>query len=158
KSIRRENLRSLAKSIGGISRLAERLEKTQSQISHLIGRHPIKEIGDRIAGQVERAFDKPSGWLDRPYHFDGKAFIPSLPREPITLQDSVGILCPHVPLISWEEARQWDRIAYSYKRDSSTPVIASTVTNLGPFAFALKVHGDHMESPTGISFPEGGII
>ena len=44
KSIRRENTRALAKSVGGISRLAIQLKKSQSQISHLIGASPIKNM------------------------------------------------------------------------------------------------------------------
>lgn len=64
KSIRRENVRALAKSVGGISRLAIRLNKSQSQVSHLIGTSPIKNIGDKIASQIEIIFGKPAGWLD----------------------------------------------------------------------------------------------
>ncbi len=64
KDIRRENLRALAKSIGGITALARMLGKSQSQISHLIGQNPIKNIGDRLAGQIEKVFSKAHGWLD----------------------------------------------------------------------------------------------
>lgn len=42
--IRRENLRELAKSVGGISKLAAKLHKSQSQISHLIGISPLKKL------------------------------------------------------------------------------------------------------------------
>lgn len=45
KEIRRENLRSLAKSAGGITALADKLSRAQSQISHLIGNKPLKNIG-----------------------------------------------------------------------------------------------------------------
>lgn len=64
KVIRRENMRALAKSAGGISKLALRLGKSQSQISHLIGTSPIKNIGDKVAAQIEAVFGKPPGWLD----------------------------------------------------------------------------------------------
>ena len=37
-------------------------------------------------------------------------------------------------------------------------MISTSTPNLGPFAFALRVCGDYMESPTGISFFEGAII
>ncbi len=65
KDVRRENLRALAKGVGGISALARRLTKSQSQVSHVIGMKPIKNIGDKFAAEVEREFGKPPGWLDR---------------------------------------------------------------------------------------------
>lgn len=49
--IRRENLRELAKSVGGISKLAVKLHKSQSQISHIIGISPLKNWREnRIPG------------------------------------------------------------------------------------------------------------
>ena len=153
KSIRRENLRTLAKSIGGISRLADRLNKNQSQVSHLIGRNPIKNIGDKIAAEAEAAFKKSPGWLDHKHHAPEE----ELSSYYIEQHGQVGILCSRVPLISWEEAREWDHIAYKYKPKSGLEMIP-TATKLGPLAFALKVYGDSMESPTGISFPANSII
>lgn len=153
KAIRRENLRALAKSIGGISRLADRLNKNQSQVSHLIGRHPIKNIGDKIAAEAETAFKKPPGWLDHKHHSPEEELI----SYRIEQNGQAGILCSRVPLISWEEAKEWDHIAYKYKPKSGLDMIPTTV-NLGPLAFALKVYGDSMESPTGMSFPANSII
>src|SRR5688572_8085968 len=96
KEIRPANLRSLAQSVGGITRLAERLDKSQSQISHLIGVHPIKQIGDKIAATAEVAFDKPPGWLDHIQSLEGvESTLASLDIE--------GVLCCQVPLISWKD-------------------------------------------------------
>lgn len=153
KNIRRDNLRALAKSIGGISRLADRLNKNQSQVSHLIGRQPIKNIGDKIAEEVEAAFKKPPGWLDHQHHTPEEELI----SYHIDQTGQVGVLCSRVPLISWEEAKDWDHIAYKYKPQSSLEMVATTA-KLGPLAFAVKVYGDSMESPTGISFPANSII
>jgi hypothetical protein len=63
--IRLINLRALAAQEGGITALANRLEKSQSQISQLIGSKPIKNIGSLIAREVDRSFGKPEGWLDQ---------------------------------------------------------------------------------------------
>jgi SOS-response transcriptional repressor LexA len=153
KVIRRENLRTLAKLAGGITHLADKLNKTQSQISHLIGKKPIKNIGDKIAAEAEVAFNKPLGWLDHPHRSSEEKFSPYL----IEQNGQPGILCSQIPLISWEEVRQWHQIAYRYKPKSDESMI-STTANVGPFAFALPVHGDSMESPTGTSFSEGSII
>jgi len=62
--IRLENARYLANSIGGVVAMSVRLGKSQPQVSHFIGGNPIKNIGNRIARQIEDAFDKENGWLD----------------------------------------------------------------------------------------------
>lgn len=153
KSVRRENLRFLAKSVGGITRLAERLGKTQSQISHLIGNHPVKNIGDKIAAEVEAAFNKPVGWLDREHNGSRE----SLPVFQAGEQGRKGILCSQVPLITSEEVKKWHQIAYEY-RPKSADYLIPTTANVSSFAFALRVQGDSMESATGISFPDNAVI
>lgn len=71
--IRRMNLRRLANAIGGVSAVANRLDKSQGQISSLIGARATKNIGARIARQVEQVFGKPHGWLDHIHmHPEGK--------------------------------------------------------------------------------------
>jgi len=65
--IRLENARYLANSIGGVVAMAERLGKSQPQVSHFIGGNPVKNIGNKIARQIEEAFDKENGWLDNCY-------------------------------------------------------------------------------------------
>lgn len=61
---RRINVRLFAQELGSISALADYLGKKQSQISALIGSVPTKNIGSRLAREIERAFDKPPGALD----------------------------------------------------------------------------------------------
>lgn len=63
--IRLLNLRALARQEGGITALADRLDKSQSRISQLIGINPIKNIGSRTAREVERKFKKSEGWMDQ---------------------------------------------------------------------------------------------
>ena len=62
--IRLENARQLANSIGGVVAMSERLGKSQPQVSHFIGGKPVKNIGNKIARQIEEAFNKENGWLD----------------------------------------------------------------------------------------------
>jgi hypothetical protein len=59
------NFRSLAGHRGGVTAAAEKLGKSQGQISHFGGKTPIKNIGDKLARQIESAYGKPLGWLDR---------------------------------------------------------------------------------------------
>lgn len=153
KTIRRENLRILAKSVGGITRLSELLDKPQSQISHLIGKNPIKNIGDKIAEEIELAFNKPFGWLDRPHDFSETADKLALSTH---RGKEGGVLCQQIPLISWQEAKNWPQIGRSYKPESYDQLVPTTA-KVSVLSFALLMYGDSMQSPTGISFPEGTI-
>jgi phage repressor protein C with HTH and peptisase S24 domain len=62
--IRRDNARDLSNKCQGISAFAEKLGKSQSQISSLIGTNPTKNIGNKIAREIEAAFGLPHGWMD----------------------------------------------------------------------------------------------
>jgi hypothetical protein len=64
--IRWKNFRLLAGHHGGITEAAAKLGKTQGQVSHFGGETPIKNIGAKVAREIEVAFAKPHGWLDRP--------------------------------------------------------------------------------------------
>lgn len=52
---------------GGISELAERLDKSQSQVSQFAGENPVKGIGHKIARQIESALGIQLGAIDSPY-------------------------------------------------------------------------------------------
>ncbi len=64
KQIRLKNTRYLAKSVGGGVALANKLDKSHQQVSNLIGCNPVKNIGHKIAKEIEAAFNKPENWLD----------------------------------------------------------------------------------------------
>lgn len=147
KEIRRKNLRALSRKVGGVTQLAERLSKLQSQISHLIGTNPIKNIGDKLATQVEKAFNLPHGWLDHLH--------PDLQEESAIY--SIGSPQPlfyRIPLVTWQEAAD-AHPKYSFKNNKNFIV---TQIQVSPNAFALQVEGDSMESTQGISFPNHSII
>jgi len=61
--IRYKNAQYLAELAGGVGAVAEKLGKSQPQVSHLLAETPVKNIGNKIAGQFEEAFNKPEGWL-----------------------------------------------------------------------------------------------
>lgn len=62
--IRRENARALADLAGGQVEFGRALNMVPSQVSQIIGKTPIKNIGNSIAKRIEQAFEKPTGWLD----------------------------------------------------------------------------------------------
>lgn len=69
--IRLENFRTLIAEVGGISKMADYLDRSPSQISHLGNRNPVKRIGHQMAAHIEKTFGKPEGWLDQ-IHQDNK--------------------------------------------------------------------------------------
>lgn len=150
--IRRENVRALAKSVGGISKLALMLGKSQSQLSHVIGRSPIKNIGDKLAAYVEVTFGKPAGWLDKE-HYE----IENIPTVYSTTQGTSAIYCPQVPLITWEDAGKWHQLGYGYQPKTCQEWIGVPVP-VGELAFAVRVKDDTMEAAYGLSFPKGATV
>ena len=149
KDIRRENLRSLAKSKGGISALAKILDKSQSQISHLIGSHPIKNIGDRLSLEIEKKFGKLHGWLDKE-HFR------------VTDGSGIYVISNAAPrVLSWLPVKPWHEIETPFTEDMRTadgiefvPVNFEVSTE----SYALRVADDSMDAPIGTSFPRGTVI
>ncbi len=149
KDIRRENLRSLARSIGGITAIAKKLGKSQSQISHLIGTRPIKNIGDRLASEIEKAFDKTHGWLDKEH------FRVSEDTGAYVISNDAPRLLNWTPILKWEDFDR-GRIVDSAVNHAEEFVPISY--EVSPEAFALKIEDDTMDAPIGISFPKGTII
>lgn len=150
KEIRRKNLRALARAIGGVTQLAKHLGKTQSQISHLIGTNPVKNIGDRFASHVEKIFEKPTGWLDQEHHDiqEASGIYHSTPLRRAYFQ---------VPVISWQEAEEWLKAPEQFSAKNFSNAIILSI-QLSPQAFAVKVEGDIMESNHGTSFPRDCMI
>lgn len=62
--IRHKNAQLLAQRVGGVNNFANRLGKSPSQVSNFTKDDPGKGIGNKIARQIEQAFNKPAGWLD----------------------------------------------------------------------------------------------
>ena len=63
-AIRMSNARLLAKEAGDFVRFGLRLGISKQQVSQIIGRSPIRQIGDDIAARIETEFGQPTDWLD----------------------------------------------------------------------------------------------
>ncbi|WP_436916923.1 LexA family protein [Acinetobacter schindleri] len=105
KTIRYQNTRYLVEMAGGVSNFAEKIGKGQSQTSQFAGTNPIKGIGNKVAREIEEAFEKPHGWLDIPH---------KLPNETVTLDQNVSAPIPLagrlIPVISWIQAGTWTTV------------------------------------------------
>ncbi len=63
--VRLWNARLLADREGGITRFADKIKRSQSQASHIIGKNPIKRISGKLARHIESSFGVDDGWLDQ---------------------------------------------------------------------------------------------
>jgi SOS-response transcriptional repressor LexA len=149
KHTRRENMRALSRSIGGISALAKRLNKSQSQISQLIGITPAKNIGDKIAAQVEKSFNKPLGWLDKDHY--GVQESPAIYAVAPESQPQVH----WIPIIAWEKIINWSTQALN---DNGAAHQIPTHLNVGKRTFALHLNEEYHSSNPNIIFPASAII
>lgn len=102
KSIRYKNTRLLVDQVGGVSSFADKIGKGQSQTSQFAGTNPIKGIGNKVAREIELAFDKPHGWLDLPH--DDQNETDRNVSEPIPMKGEF------VPVISWVQAGAWTTV------------------------------------------------
>lgn len=72
-NIRRDNLALLRDECGGVGKLAERLEKSPSQVSQWLnasansGTGKPRGISDVACRYMEERFGKPTGWMDAPH-------------------------------------------------------------------------------------------
>ncbi|MFV5384162.1 LexA family protein [Acinetobacter junii] len=100
KSIRYKNTRLLVDQVGGVSSFAEKIGKGQSQASQFAGTNPIKGIGNKVAREIEIAFDKPHGWLDLPHEQE-------ITSTDVNISDPIPIIGKLIPVISWVQAGTW---------------------------------------------------
>lgn len=64
--IRLKNARSLMSLLGGsITLMSEKIDKPQSLVSRMMGQEPTKNIGPKVARDIENKFGKSKGWLDQ---------------------------------------------------------------------------------------------
>lgn len=66
KELRLKKTRILINECGGAAKFAELLGMSDSQVSQFAGENPTRGIGNIVAGRIEAALLKPTGWLDDP--------------------------------------------------------------------------------------------
>jgi hypothetical protein len=63
--IRRNNMRLLIERIG-MELFVKQTGKSRQQLHQYVGRKPIRNVGDKMAREIEQAFRLPGQWLDDP--------------------------------------------------------------------------------------------
>jgi phage repressor protein C with HTH and peptisase S24 domain len=64
KDVRRQNMQTLAERFPSRAQFSEHIGKSPSQINQIIGKTPLKEVGHKMAREVEKVFGLPEGWMD----------------------------------------------------------------------------------------------
>ncbi len=130
---RLDNLARLIAEAGSAEALARRSGSSSPYLSQIRGGTPYpsgrrRRMGDQLAAKLERAMDKPEGWMDQAHDEDEGA-----PGAPWT----AGGGCP---LISWVQAGAW----------TGAPAFPDAEARLhcparcGPETFVLRVRGESM--------------
>ena len=137
--IRLQNLGRLIAEEGSLSALARRAGVSVANLSHVRAGTPYpsgtpRRMGDRLAAKLERAMDKPPGWMNEPR-----------PRDTAPLPPGSGC-----PVLSWVQAGSWTEMR-------ELPADAARLhcpVPCGPNSFVLKVAGESMAP----RFPHGDYI
>ena len=74
---RKKNLGFLVRKHGGVTRLANVIGMSQSQLCHLVGPNPLKNIGNYLSLKIEKVLGLPDGWLDKVHDDDTVNYSPS---------------------------------------------------------------------------------
>ena len=78
--IRLANLLSLIDEAGNASELARRIGSDPNYISQIISPKAKRNVGHSFARRIEKAFGKPSGWMDQIHHGETRAALPAAPK------------------------------------------------------------------------------
>lgn len=140
--IRRKNAHYLSESVGGITAFADKLDKSQPQISHLIGDKPIKNIGPKIARQIEKAFNKAHGWLDHPHPELWGGEVTGFHDRPANIAPAPPEAYRRIPLIDYIQAGNNIR---EEKGEYRSEKCIYTDLETGPHTFALIIKDESME-------------
>lgn len=132
-------------------KIADELDITQSAVGHYLnGRNALNLSAASIFAKILQV--------------KIEDFSPSLAREASRLANVTNVKFhsfhekqPSYPLISWVSAGAWSEACEPYNLQNIDEWFESDAHIEGS-GFWLRVHGDSMTSPAGISIPEGMVI
>ncbi|WP_020209010.1 LexA family protein [Gilvimarinus chinensis] len=129
--IRYTNTRAIVSSVGSLVAFGDAIGKAPAYTSAIAGKKPRKKIGNKVAREIEQAFKKPHGWLDR-LHSDG------------SLQEEAAIAATRqVPLIAWVAAGAWCDSPDNYAPGDAEEYLDCPFP-FSDHSFCLKIVGDSM--------------
>ncbi len=149
--IRLKNLELLISEAGSAAKLARTAGTNSSYLSQVRNELPTKKgtpraIGDDLSTKLEKAMNKPQGWMDDPHNGDAGA------NREHNAYEVPGIRSLH-PLISWAYAAERSEVCERYAPQYDTELLPCPVA-CSPDSFVLRVRGASMEP----KFHEGELI
>ncbi|WP_241575134.1 LexA family protein [Rosenbergiella nectarea] len=148
--IRSAKLKELADGYETQKKFAEKAGLDPTVVSRML--YPVdkpnrRNIGEKAAREIEAALNLPIGWLDN-----------QDPKEP----SNVSYAGPYIPgkkypVLSSVQAGAWSEAIEAYTLDEISEWLESDAHIQGN-AFWLKVEGESMTAPAGISVPEGSFV
>jgi hypothetical protein len=126
---------------GGLVMLAAKLNKAAPQVSHFAAEKPTKNIGEKIAREIEDAFGLERGWLDwaqwAPSPGEGPSRSMRFDRE--MLEDVISVLARRAKLAGVEfDQRPILEFAEVYEMRSAMPTEVLTPQNALSLALSFK--------------------
>lgn len=153
KQNRRENLEILVAEVGTLDAVADKADLPNTvYLSQIRNMTPIastgnpRNMGDKIAAALEKAFGKPVGWMDK----DHSTTTSNVSDGPV--------IKGQIPLISWVQAGEWCDVEVPYQLADIDTWYACTDKH-GARTYALRVEGSSMCNPSApVSFSDGDVI
>ncbi|WP_258020361.1 LexA family protein [Yersinia enterocolitica] len=133
---------------GKVVNVARKISREPSYVSRMLyeeGKKGKKRIADDMVEIIENAFDLPPGWLDGINTNSEISYAGNYQKS------------TKYPLISWVNAGTWCDAVEPYTLSDVSEWYESEATINGR-GFWLRVTGDSMTAPTGLSIPEGTLV
>lgn len=128
--------------------VARKILREPSYVSRMLyeeGKNGKKRIADDMVEIIEKSFDLPPGWMDGINVDQDLSYAGSYRKR------------EKYPLISWVSAGAWCYADEPYSLSDVSEWYESETTVYGR-GFWLRVEGDSMTAPTGLSIPEGTLV
>ncbi len=159
--IRRSNIRRLEQEYGSLKALADKIERSESQVSQWkngavnSGTGKPRGMRSETARFIELATERQEGWLDRDHDASDTAAENANEIANTTPGPSIkGVY----PLISKVQAGMWSGLCEQFQPHHAQEWLPST-KNLGRCGYMLRVDGKSMENPSGRhNFAEGMVL
>ncbi|MCO1336799.1 LexA family transcriptional regulator [Microbulbifer sp. OS29] len=148
---RRENLRQLVNEFGTKAGFGRHYNVDPTYISQILNGH--RNLGEKAARKLEATMGLPKLALD---NLPEKGSSEGLSSGQVNVVPGPNIH-RSVPLISWIQAGGWSEIIDNFQPGEAEEW-RETTARVGPHAFALRVEGDSMTAPSGVSIPEGSVV
>ncbi len=134
---------------GNASKLARKIEREPSYVLRMLwpeGKAGRKRIADDMIEVIEKSFGLPRGWMD--------GISQEKSNVELVQQPNPG---KRYPVISWVSAGAWAEALEPYTLNDVEEWCESDAHVEGE-GFWLRIKGDSMTSPVGMSIPEGMMV